>query len=51
MSYEADAHKYQMMILKHLLLRPDAGFSELQKAAEVESDAANFHIKQLIRAG
>ncbi len=50
MSYEADAHKYQMIILKHLLLRPDATFSELQKAMDIESDGANFHIKQLVRA-
>lgn len=51
MSYEADAHKHQMIALKHLLLQPDATFTELQKAMEVESDAANFHIKQLVQAG
>lgn len=50
MSYEADAHKNQMTILRHLLLRPDAGFAELQKVMQVESDAANFHIKQLLQA-
>jgi ADP-ribose pyrophosphatase YjhB (NUDIX family) len=51
MSYEADAHKHQMITLRHLLLRPDAGFSELQKMMSAESDAANFHIKQLVNAG
>ena len=51
MSYEADAHKYQMITLRHLLLRPDAGFSELQKLMGTESDTANFHIKQLVGAG
>lgn len=50
MSYEADAHKHQMITLKYLLLRPDASFSELQHAMDVESDAANFHIKQLVAA-
>jgi ADP-ribose pyrophosphatase YjhB (NUDIX family) len=51
MSYEADAHEHQMLILRHLLMRPDAGFSELQKTMEIESDAANFHIKRLVQAG
>ncbi|MBL8159190.1 NUDIX domain-containing protein [Candidatus Saccharibacteria bacterium] len=51
MSYEADAHQSQMSILRHLLLVPDAGFAELQKSAGLESDAANFHLKQLIAAG
>lgn len=50
MSYEADAHINQMIILRHLLLQPDAGFAELQKKMDVESDAANFHIKQLVSA-
>lgn len=50
MSYEASAHANQMIILRHLLLKPDAGFAELQKMMDVESDAANFHIKQLIQA-
>jgi len=51
MSYEATTHHNQMHILRHLLLRPDAGFAELQKQMKVESDAANFHIKQLVSAG
>ncbi len=51
MSYDANAHATQMAMLKHLLLTPHAGFAELQKAADVTSDFANFHIKQLISAG
>lgn len=51
MSYEANTHAYQMKILRQLLLRPHAGFAELQKTLDVESDAANFHIKQLVSAG
>lgn len=51
MSYDANGHTTQMAILKHLLLSPSAGFAELQKAAGVTSDFANFHLKQLIGAG
>jgi len=51
MSYEPDAHKHQMAMLRYLLLQPDGSFSQLQKAAAIESDGANFHIKQLIAAG
>lgn len=51
MAYEANAHKTQMAMLKHLLLAPDAGFAQLQKTANVTSDFANFHLKQLVNAG
>src|SRR5690349_479140 len=51
MSYDANAHATQMAMLKHLLLSTHAGFAELQKAADVSSDFANFHLKQLINAG
>lgn len=51
MSYEADAHKAQMAILRLTLLAPDAGFAELQRAAGLESDATSFHLKQLAQAG
>jgi len=40
-----------MIVLRHLLLRPESSFSELQKLMETESDATNFHIKQLVHAG
>lgn len=48
MSYDPNGHATQMAMLKVLLLSPAAGFAELQKAADVTSDFANFHIKQLI---
>lgn len=51
MSYEADAHMAQMKILRHLLLRPSAGFAELQKQTDMTSDHANFHIKKLASVG
>lgn len=51
MSYEASAHEAQMKILRHLLLREDAGFAELQKQTDLTSDHANFHIKKLVAEG
>lgn len=51
MSYEASAHEAQMKILRHLLLRPFAGFAELQKQTSLTSDHANFHIKKLVEVG
>lgn len=51
MSYEASAHEAQMKILRHLLLSPHAGFSELQKQTSLSSDHANFHIKKLVQEG
>lgn len=51
MSYEASAHKVQMTILRHLLLRPYARFTDLQKQSDLPSDHANFHIKKLVDEG
>jgi ADP-ribose pyrophosphatase YjhB (NUDIX family) len=51
MSYDANGHAIQMAMLKRLLLSASAGFAELQKAADVTSDFANFHLKQLVNAG
>ena len=51
MSYEAQAHRTQMHILKHLLLSPQASFSALQKASGITSDSLTFHIKQLTKSG
>lgn len=51
MSYEANAHHVQMIILKHLLHAPDAGYAELQKQTGLSSDHFNFHIKKLVDAG
>lgn len=50
MSYEPDAHKAQVAILRHLLFVPSANFAELQKQTELTSDHFNFHIKKLIAA-
>lgn len=51
MSYEADAHKAQKLILRHLLFTKQAGFAELQKQTELTSDHFNFHIKKLVESG
>lgn len=51
MSYDPNGHATQMAMLKLLLLSPSAGFAQLQKAAGVTSDFANFHLKQLINTG
>jgi ADP-ribose pyrophosphatase YjhB (NUDIX family) len=48
MSYEPKAHPAQVLILRHLLFTPQAGFAELQKATELTSDHFSFHIKKLI---
>ncbi len=51
MSYEPEAHKIQVAILRKLLFVESAGFAVLQKVAEVTSDHFNFHIKKLIEEG
>jgi 8-oxo-dGTP pyrophosphatase MutT (NUDIX family) len=51
MSYEPNAHAAQVAILRHLLFKPRAGFTELQKKANLSSDHFNFHIKKLIEEG
>lgn len=51
MSYEPDAHAVQMKILRHLLLKPDATFSALQKDADMQSDQFTFHLQKLMKAG
>lgn len=51
MSYEAAIHESQILILRHLLFTPSAGFAELQKQTELTSDHFSFHIKKLIRSG
>ncbi len=50
-NYKADAHKAQMLILRHLLLTPSAKFADLVRETDLSSDHTNFHIKQLIKAG
>ena len=51
MSYEPKAHPAQVLILRHLLFTPQAGFAELQKATDLTSDHFSFHIKKLIEEG
>lgn len=48
MSIEQKVHQAQVEILHVLLFKPDAGFTELQKASGLGSDHFNFHIKQLL---
>jgi ADP-ribose pyrophosphatase YjhB (NUDIX family)/predicted transcriptional regulator len=51
MSYEPDTHKIQIVILRHLLFTPQAGFSEVQKATDLTSDHFTFHLKKLVDEG
>ena len=51
MSYELKMHESQTIILLHLLFRPDAAFTSLQRATELASDHFTFHIKRLIQEG
>lgn len=48
MSYEPDVHPVQMTILRELLFVNELNFGRLRKATGVESDAFNFHLKQLM---
>ena len=47
---KTEIHDFQMSILRTLLFRPGAHFSELNKV-DVTSDHFNFHIKKLIEDG
>ena len=51
MSYEANIHETQVLIMRHLLFSPSAGFAELQKNTELTSDHFTFHIKKLLETG
>jgi ADP-ribose pyrophosphatase YjhB (NUDIX family) len=51
MSFEPKTHPVQVLILRHLLFTPRAGFSQLQKSTDLTSDHFNFHIKKLIEEG
>ena len=48
--YTADAHSAQMNMLRQLLLKRIATYSDLARAAGLSNDHANFHIKQLLEA-
>lgn len=51
MSLEISIHKAQTSILRELLFRPEAGYTELQKPTALTSDHFNFHIKRLAELG
>lgn len=51
MSYEPKTHPAQVLILRHLLFTPQAGFAQLQKDTNLTSDHFSFHIKKLIEEG
>jgi len=51
MAYEPNAHEVQMKILREMLFVPKSTFAALQKATELTSDHANFHIKKLVEVG
>jgi 8-oxo-dGTP diphosphatase len=51
MSYEADAHKAQMNILRTLLLSDKANFAKLQRSTNLTSDHFTFHLNKLIDTG
>lgn len=51
MAYEPNAHEVQMKLLREMLFVPKASFAMLQKASELTSDHANFHIKKLVDVG
>lgn len=48
MSHEVKIHQAQTLILRELLFRPEAGYSELQKPTQLGSDHFNFHISRLV---
>lgn len=51
MSHEVAIHKIQTIILRELLFKPEASFSELRKLTDVESDHFKFHVARLIDIG
>ena len=51
MSLEVKIHDAQTNILRELLFRPDAGYSELQQQTGLSSDHFNFHIARLVELG
>lgn len=48
MSYETTIHPIQTLILRELLFRPSASYSELQKLSGLDSDHFKFHLKRLV---
>lgn len=48
MSYEAEVHPAQMIILRELLFVNELNFGKLRQATGLDSDAFNFHLKKLV---
>ncbi len=48
MSYETTIHPIQTLILRELLFRPSASYTELQKISGLDSDHFKFHLKRLV---
>lgn len=48
MSYETTIHPIQTLILRELLFRPSASYSDLQKSSGLDSDHFKFHLKRLV---
>lgn len=51
MSFEANIHPMQTLILRELLFVPSARYSDLQKASGLDSDHFKFHLGRLVAVG
>ncbi len=51
MSYETTIHPIQTLILRELLFKPSASYSEIQKLSGLDSDHFKFHLKRLVETG
>lgn len=51
MSHQATIHQAQTAILRDLLFKPEARFSQLQKVVTLESDHFKFHVNRLLEMG
>ena len=51
MAHEVSVHEAQTSILRELLFKPDAGYTDLRKKTNLESDHFKFHIRRLLETG
>lgn len=51
MSFEANVHPMQTLILRELLFVPSARYSHLQQASGLDSDHFKFHLARLVSVG
>jgi predicted transcriptional regulator len=47
-AHEVNIHEAQTAILRELLFKPDASYSELRKKTGLESDHFKFHLRRLV---